>query len=254
MISAKEKKLLDLSVEEMKILRVLSTSATLNVSNIAKASDVPRTTVYFLLQKLQKRGLVDRVKIRGHFEWKSLETTVSPLTRIKKDTVTNIESLVTSYDGIDAIKFIYLKILEHAKSERLYFIQGNEQAKPSISKIDKKFLFNFHQAVKKYGVIVEGVAGEKILSIFKTLSADELASHGDRRVIIHLMPDSIMDTVLVDIIVIKDTVFVVDLSKEKIIEIEFKPFAQTVKAIINYLKIHVRKTDLNAYISGLLKK
>jgi len=61
---------LGLSPKEHAVLAVLQQQPLAHkISKISRESDLPPTTVGFILKKLEKRKLVRRVRSGNHFEW-----------------------------------------------------------------------------------------------------------------------------------------------------------------------------------------
>lgn len=68
--------LLNLSADEGKIIQQLRARASVTVSNLAREIAIPRTTTHFLLKNLQRRGLLQRVTVGKHGEWKLADPTM----------------------------------------------------------------------------------------------------------------------------------------------------------------------------------
>lgn len=256
-------KLLGLSKKEDRIIKFIGAVPHSTVTNIAMETKIPRTTVHFLLKKMAKRGLAERIAVSGHYEWKVFsQTDFSQKLRrllsdfeVKTDILGGIEGQgigVEIYSGKEKVKEIYKNILKAGKNERVYVIQGNKSAKRALEKIEKKYFFNFHKAFKKKGIIMEGVIGESTLDIFKNLAIDELKSHADRLIITHIVPDQFVDFDI-DIIIYGNYVFIVNVEEEKIIFIKNNSIIQALKKLFAFIQDNSKKIDLNAYIKQIIE-
>ena len=63
---------LGLSAKEVMVYTTLLKLNRSTVSNIAKKSEMPRTTIYPLLEKLMQKGIVHIVHIGNHDEWEAI--------------------------------------------------------------------------------------------------------------------------------------------------------------------------------------
>lgn len=256
-------KLLALSKNETKILNLLSGILHSTVTYIALETKISRTTVHFLLNKMAKRELVEKVAVNGHYEWKIFSKTdfSQKLRRLlsgfesKTDILGGIEGQgigVEVYRGKEKIKEIYKNILKVGSNERVYVIQGNKSAKRVLEKIEKEYFFDFHKAFKKKDIIMEGVIGESTLGIFKRLTTKELESHADRSVITHIVPDQFVDFDI-DIIMYSNYVFIINLEEENTIFIKNISIVQALKSLLAFMQANSRKIDLNAYIKQIIE-
>lgn len=256
-------KLLALSKKEDKILAFLAGIPHSKVTDIALETKMPRTTVHFLLKKLSKRGLVERIAVNGHYEWKFLSKTEfsKKLRKLlsgfesKTDILGGIEGQgvgVEVYSGKERIKEIYKNILKVGSNERVYIIQGNKSAKRALEKIEKEYFFDFHKAFKKKDVIMEGVIGESTLDLFKKLTIKELESHADRLIITHIVPDQFVNFDI-DIIIYGNYVFITNLEEENTIFIKNISITQALKSLLAFMQANSRKIDLNAYIKKIIE-
>lgn len=256
-------KLLSLSKKEDKILAFLAGISHSTVTDIAMEIKIPRTTIHFLLKKMAKRELVEKVAVNGHYEWKIFSKTdfSQKLRRLlsdfesKTDILGGIEGQgigVEVYSGKEKIKEIYKNILKIGSNERVYIIQGNKSAKKALEKIEKEYFFDFHKAFKKKGIIMEGVIGESTLEIFKRLMTGELESHANRLIVTHIVPDQFVDFDI-DIIIYGNYVFIINLEEENTVFIKNIFIVHALKSLFAFMQANSRKIDLNAYIKQIIE-
>lgn len=122
-----------------------------------------------------------------------------------------------------------------------------------LKKIGNKYFFDFHDKLRKNEIILEGIAGEKILEIFKKLSKKELESHLNRLLVSYLIPDEYIDFGM-DIISFKKVVYLIDINEAKTIVIKNEIIAKIFKNLIQFMGERARKIDINQYIKELLNK
>lgn len=255
---------LGLSPKEKLILGALEEKESYLTSDLARKTKIARTTVHFLLKKLLRRGLVSRVKAANHKEWQlaereqilgnikslfiGLEQSSEALGRIET-TALGVEVL----RGKNKIKECYRRIFEAGKINRIYFIQGNKSAEVALKKIEKEYFFDFHKELKKRGIIMEGVVGECVLKLFKTLSLWELKSHLGRMIVGHIVPDVYADF-SVDILMFKNTVLIVNIDEENIIILRNDSICKIFKNFFELILEKSKKIDLNSYIKTLIEE
>lgn len=124
-----------LSENEAKVYYAMLSNGPSNVQKIARASGVKRTTIYQILDHLQKEGLV-RVELAGlkqKFAAEDpvkLEAVVEARSQALKDSIPSLRSLFVSdesassvkyYQGMPAIRGIYNELLSKLKPNDYYY-------------------------------------------------------------------------------------------------------------------------------------
>ncbi|HEY4511294.1 MAG TPA: helix-turn-helix domain-containing protein [Candidatus Paceibacterota bacterium] len=247
------KRFMGLSDREFSVLFFLRTAGKKNVSKIAEGTQLPRTTVGFILQELLKRNLVLRISVAGHYEWcirspdviKSQVETVQELWLGKKDHAS--VPVVRIEHGAKAFQTVADAIMALSRGERVFFIQGFLSAQQSLKKFDKKILAVLHEKVRTGKIILDGVAGEKVLDLFHRMSRQELESHRDRPVISYIVPGNYFQTTA-DILIFRDTVLFLNYSDETLLEVRHKMIADSLREVVEFIEDHAKKIDINEYI------
>src|SRR3989344_5166967 len=119
---------LGLDRKEAAVYLALLKLGSATISALGVATDMPRTSLYSILPKLQSRGVVYHGKVKNHTEWKclapkelyrkykenlkNLEAALPDLENIheKRDLVSKI-SPITYYESLDGVKRVYEDIL-----------------------------------------------------------------------------------------------------------------------------------------------
>lgn len=255
---------------ESKVLLALVEFGSMRVSKLGRKANVPRTTAYSVLLRLKDRGFVKRIS-KGHFYrfWR-----VSRLMRIKKLVRAALETFdrdgggtsggivggidsreigITVFRGKREILRAYEQMLTLSKAERVIAIQGNRSAKEALETLDKKYLLSFHEKLKKKGVILEGLNGEYVRTLFERLELPELKSHFGRVIISWLLPDEYMNFG-VDLLVMRDTALFVDIKTELVVIVRHKGIVELLSALTHVAQDHGKKFDMNAFLGEVIEK
>ncbi len=240
---------LGISKKDFKILNKLFGLKNTNVSCLSVEAQVSRTTVTFRLNKMKERGLVEKVKIGGHFEWQ--------LTHFAKNIIfENIESdnfAIKQYFGIENIENVFLKILQNKNKSRIYFAEPYKQTIVLRKKIKPEILSSMAEAFKKSKLISEGISSSQNLDMLKTYDTKVLKSMFGRMTIIYIISDELISFNEM-VIVYGNNVYLFDFVKEVLVEINNKSFAESVSKMILALKNFAQKIDLNQEIEKILKE
>jgi len=60
---------------EIKVFLAILARDCSTPTKVSGASRLPRTTINHILLKLERRGFLERVKVKGHWEWKTVRLT-----------------------------------------------------------------------------------------------------------------------------------------------------------------------------------
>ncbi|HLD26274.1 MAG TPA: BlaI/MecI/CopY family transcriptional regulator [Candidatus Andersenbacteria bacterium] len=264
-MTRKLERLLGLSQRELRVLKALRTDRSTSVTNLTQAINppMPRTTVAHMLKKLQARSLAAQVRVGGHHEWQKAATQeVTEALRKIAHTLEGSEEIGTATrvtrvratvaTGKRGIKALMKKIITAGRKNRVFIIQGNKSAEYGLQRIPSAVYREYHEQLRHHDVIIEGIAGEKITRLFKTLDAALLQSHLNRLVVAYLLPDRFMEFDL-DVAVFGTEVAIIHWQDESVTTIESKELALVFKHLIGFTETHAKKVDLNASIKSELQ-
>src|SRR3989344_892265 len=242
-------RLLGLTEAEASTLMALLKTDPSSVSDIAESSGVPRMAVHSALKRLSSRGLVRKLPDPYRSMWKVknlgkiknvAEEAVQYLEKENKEEAPDGKEIVGKieaedigievFKGVRQVKRVYEETLTLSRAERVYFIQGNKSAEATLGVMDEEYLRSFHAKIKKRGIIVEGVAGEAVLKIFKKLNVPLLRSHMNRLLIGRVIPDEFADFNL-DIFVFRNKAFFVSFEQKIVIALRFEPLVDALLKI-----------------------
>lgn len=260
--SKKDLKILGLKDKEKIIIQTLKDFGRLRPTDLAEKTGVKRTTVNFLLPKLLKQGLINKVKIKRHYEWlindrDKINKLISNLYGyFMTEDITEIINLppdigVEVFRGKKNILAAYEKVLEAGYNSRVFAIQGNRSAL-AAKNLEKSYLNNIQNKFREYKIILEGIFGEKSLSYFKDLSLELLKIYENRLVVCYVAPDSLVDFDL-DILIFKKMVIMINFEKNLVLIIKNEAIYSVILNLFEALKMVSIKINLNDYIKKLIE-
>jgi hypothetical protein len=257
-----KKKALDmigLKEKERNIIAVLKILGSAKVTTISKQSGGVRTTTHFILTTLQKRNIVKKMKVKGHFEW-----TLNDLKDLQKKYSTSLEDLLnfyvdekqivplTTYRGKEILK-ITDEIMGLNRSEQVYWIQGLKSAELMLSVMGSINMEKFYKTLKKRQIILEGIGGENTLKALDKLDIRTMKSHLGRLLVAYIVPDKYIQSE-VDVITYRKKVVLMDFSKKTALSIEHPGICLTIQALFSFMVDHARKVDINSYMLQIMAK
>lgn len=261
----------DFTDAEAKILWVLVEQGAMRVSKISRESSVPRTTVFSALSRLKDRGFVRQMS-KGHKKtWKvvrisrienKVQEGVSHFEREKEPKAAEDEIIggvdtegigIKVYKGKRQILRAYEQMLTLSKSERVFVIQGNRSAKRAIEGLEENYLFAFHEKFKKAHIIMEGISGEYILDLFRSLDTPMLKSHLSRMLVMAVLPDKYIDFSL-DVLIMRKNVIFIDIEKEYVIFIQNSEMVEMFNRFAAYFQDTGEKVNLNRHIWKIIEE
>lgn len=259
---------LGFSAKESGFLSALLGLKRSTVSALGKKTLMPRTTLYTIIEKLEKRGLIHKVGVGNHSEWEvlapdalyrkvksSLNGFKENLPELEKmygaDTAVKIPAVVTSYETHDGMKKAYESILRLSKGERVYSIEGVRSVEAKLKHFKKDYVVEWQETFKKKGVIIEGLTGEGTLSVLKKMDAEHLHAQFGKTVIAGLLPDEYLDFET-DMFCFHNTVVIVIPARDRVVIIQSPEIARMIQNLFRLAQHFSRKIDLNAFVSGLI--
>ncbi len=92
---------LNLSPEEIKIFQVLSSFGSLPILQIAKKTNIPRTTLYRMMESMKKKGLVEEVVDEHRVKYKTTGlTNLEMMVKTKEEETQKLKSLLPSVSNL----------------------------------------------------------------------------------------------------------------------------------------------------------
>lgn len=169
---------LGLKPAHVKILSCTNNIGTIN--EISKLTKIPRTSLYHSLTYLKQRGLILKKKVNKKIFWHCLDLkSYSSLfhTILDRNSGMTSNTVKVSIGSAEMIGILY-ELTELPRLTRIYGIQPQESLLWAVKKVPNKDLTEINRAIKKRGIIVEGVVHENSVKVIKDL--DLLSSMKDR--------------------------------------------------------------------------
>ena len=249
------------NIREAAVLRALAGGQTESVSNLAKQSGQPRTSVHAVLQRLHDHGWVRKVSVGKRTHWRL----VSPA-RIRRKIATFLESLeqthtthlpdsgveridlkevgIKVFQGREQIQAAYVQFFQKP-DQRLYVVQGHQFVIAYQSSVfTKESELLLKQVMSSNNVIIEGVMAESNLHAILAMDADPAYVEAVFSVpyIINVVPDELLDFPLECIISSTSVAFSLP-SQQLFITISQPNLVQFCNSYLRLLLVSARKVN-----------
>lgn len=257
--------ILDLSRKERKVLTVLKKerSTPLEISRITK---VTRPSVYVILEKLKKRGLVTTKIEQGRKYWllenprkieETLYATKKYLLNISEDTEEvhgRSESNITIYKKTKDIQNLIPAIIKEAQNNHLYGFQGSNQEIGWSKIFSEKSTNEINRLVKKNKIIVEGIMPDHwFVEHTKEWGKAWAEGFSGRMTIAHEIDKKYFKHGG-QLFATKKAVYLFSLNESIAIEIRNSEIQKMVVAMLDYMQSHAKKIDPNEILRTLLEQ
>lgn len=224
--------ILGLRKHEKLVLSAIS-SESKHISLISRHTKIARTSLLYILKKLEKRGLVIRIQIQKMYYWKS--DTVNALRAIN-----NSGSEITVYEGKESILNMYERLIDLPQNTRIKGIQPDKSIKQAIKHVDVKEWDRINKIIKDKKFVVEGIVHEKSVdTILKELGKDgaKIAYNSfiGRLEDYVKIPDDFAD-VESEIYIFGRSVYILNWGKEMALEIRNKDMVELLTAMFSCVK------------------
>lgn len=259
-------KLLDLSVKEAKVLISLR-ECHKTVLEIAVETDISRPSVYDILIKLKKRGLVTSSILHGKKTWGFMsEKELSDVLYETKKAVLGFadgkeeiggvtDGIVTVHRGVEAIKKVVFQMIEHRKNERFlcYTSFSDILDKGWLTIFTPDEINNFNRIVKKNAIISELVAPEHwIEKHFEKMGVSWAKDYEGRSSSSVSLPEKYFQH-SGQIFAFKDVLYLLALNDKMIIEIRHSDIQKMILAMYSFMKERGETIDVNKRLRELIE-
>ncbi len=216
---------------------------------LAKETGIPRSTVYFLLEKLKKRGFVFETNINGKRTWSLIKSS--------KDIIDNnkIEQnpFIKIYRTKDEINQFLNYLLEN-KNDRLKGFSGDNISTGWKKNVGIKKIIEFNNVIKNESLISELITSNKYFKKqIEEMGTDWAQSHSDRPCEFHIIPKK-YSAHSGQIFMKSDSIYFIDMNKPLIIEIRESSIKTMMEFLFSFIKDNTPSTNINEYIEKILKE
>ena len=165
--------------ESERLIIHATTKMAKSITKLAGITEIPRTSLLYMLKKLENRGLVKQIRIGKRTRWKSviekpLRSLASAYARsvIDLDINPHMENGVILYSGMPALFSIFENLIHLPKYSRILALQPDNSLRHALRK-NKVFEFlRINEAIKRQKFIVEGIVHERsVETVVKELGA-----------------------------------------------------------------------------------
>jgi len=226
--------------EKMVLKSLLSVNTPLKIS---RQLDLPRSTVYFILEKLKTRGLVKNERKGKKLFWS--------LRKDDNDEITtdsaNKNNSVKIYDD-DKLIDEFLEKITSASGSRLKIYSGDNIIDGWKRNVGVEKIIKFNQQLKENNLVSDWVASAVPLDEqIKAFGKNWLESFVQKPTEAHLI-DTVYMRHGAQIFLKNDKVFLANFDKPIVIEIKNPEIAKMFSTIIDFFKDHTKKINLSEQI------
>ncbi len=264
-ILSEEIKLLGLSNKELRVLNALRAgkSTPLTMSVYAR---VRRPTVYQILPRLNKRGLIKSNIQNGKKYWsqakdgdlnKKLYETKKVLLNFeegKEEIFGLFDSTVVVYRGAITIRKLMKDIFKNHKNQKIYGIQSDTTTSGWNKIFGVEGTNEINRSIKKNGIIVECILPsgwfERQAKLFDKKWAKDFVG---RSAVTHEIDEEYFQNAG-QIFIFKNSLYLIAMKEEIIIEIKNSEIQKLILSMFHFIQDNSRKIDVNAILRELIKE
>jgi len=270
---------LGLSIQEINLLvsihkQLTAPSATqpttsspanmMTILELSKTASIPRTTLYYMLEKLKERKLVVRKKLNKKFYW--ILGDASEVLFPKKELGPNHPDTTGFSPAPNShVEFLFgedmMKVLENIallpKNKRIYGIQPEQSLLSAIKNGGHERFLHVNETIKRKNIIVEAIVHEHAFEhIIPLLSKGEIApllkSISGRLADTSGIPNDYLSTTNAEIYLYDDVVSIINWQAGFGITIRDKNVFGLIFELFKSLKYMLKKYDQNDKIARML--
>ncbi len=212
---------------------------------ISRDSGIPRSTVYFLLLKLEKRGFVEKQMVGKKKRWILQNSTLKE----KSSEDPSIKIYKTAREIED-----FLLHMTTEDKNRIKSLSGNNISNGWRKNVGNNSMIKFNNLIKKNGLISELITSSKYFEEqYNDLGEDWGHSFADRPCEFHFFPDRYINH-SGQIFIKSDNVFLIDMNIPIIIEIKNKNISRMIQSMFEFIKDNTPTGDVNELIRKIMIK
>ena len=255
--------LLGLHTKERTVLRALSRGHYTPYA-IAHHTHLSRTTVYDILSRLHKRGLVRKVITHGKRIWKYTEPetlaqllltarneVLHPHKHVDAITVSKRES-ITVYRGANTIRELTHNMFKSPTQQRFRSLQGDRQRIHWEQVFSSDDTNTINKYIKNNAIVVDSIVPKKWYERHaESLGVQWIQNFIDRTTEAHEV-DSSYFTHGAQLWIFHDCVYLVSLREEVVIAIQNSEIQKMILSMFEHMKDHAEHIDANAVLREYL--
>lgn len=265
-IDSKTAKILGLDKDDLFVLQKLD-AKSLKIAEISKETKIPRTSLYYMLPKLENRGFIYQTKKGSKIFWRKNKNIKDTYEKALNALITPEEQNVSFNISSDKTKISVLKkekilqifedIANLAPRTRIYGIQPDTSFLHAIEYISLEHLLRINNVIKQKHIIMEGIIHERSLdSVEKIFSKNDLKkfleSFGGRSADTATLPSNYLESTISEIYLYNDTIALINWKEKIAVTIQNKDVYELLKAMFDSTKYMLKKYDQNEKIARKL--
>lgn len=272
-ISKETAEILGLSKAELSIIDSLESKdqseRNMSIVNISKETNIPRTSLYYMLPKLERRGFIEmkrnnkrvywRKSTDEYFEGKYIRTIESVIEKkINPISPTADNQGIRVLRGTDQLLTVFNEIAGLHTKSRAYGIQPDASLVQVVKNVPTAKAIKFCDDVKEKGIIIEAIVHEKSVDSIKNTLTDKrtaqelLKSFGGRSADTVKMPDNFLSNTKAESYLYDNKVSLLNWEKGIAVIIEDNDIFHLVKEMFNSTKYLMERYDQNEKIAKKL--
>lgn len=257
-----------LSPSDRHIIRALS-SHQLTIAELAAATAIPRTSLYYMLPYLKQRGFVEHIKLHKKIYWQKVpdsqieETYTNALKEIglAKDDVQNKvispKASITFYKGNAQVIQVLQELADLPFRSRFMGIQPEASIINAINNNPLQKIVAFNEKIKESEIIAEGIIHETgTETMTKALSKESrdklLKSFAGRSADTVKLPEGFLNHVQAEIYIFQNNVAIVNWQEEFAVIIRNKDVTELITGMFTSTKYLLERYDQNEKIAKKL--
>ena len=272
-ISKENAEILGLSKAELSIIDSLeardSKNKDLSIINIAKVTGIPRTSLYYMLPKLEKRGFIEMKRNNKKIFWRKSRDedfqrkylrTLRDVTEKELNQFSPIQddNRIQVLRGTNQLLTVFDELINLPNKSRFYTIQPDASFSQVIKKIPVSEALKVGNRIKSKEIIVESILHEKSVDSIKNNLSDKkslkdlLASLGGRSADTVKMPEGFLSNTKAEAYLYGDKISLLNWDKEIAVVIKDKDIFHLVKEMFNSTKYLMERYDQNEKVAKKL--
>lgn len=237
----------NLKKDELRVIKLLVKGKSYTMSVLADLTDIPRTSLYPIIERLQNRNLIKRQPGRGG-KISLRQETISQINNEAK------QEGVIFHIGRENLTSLYEKLGEMAKKDRFYIIETTKSIIAMTAKIPNEKIIELNEFYGQNELIAEAILPESFLKqkiiLLKeaghSVSEYFKAMH-ERMYAVYTVPDELL-TFNAEVLIVKNLIFLVNWEDDIAYEIRDEEITKLIKAMYKSFTMAGQKINFNEVI------
>jgi len=266
MKQSERRDLLLLSKNEALLLSLFNADSKHTPVTLSKICSIPRPTIYLVLERLKKRGLIYSIKHSGRKYWHktSLSILDEQLSIVKNKVAKknfNYQRLkiskgtdLTIYRGRETIHDLFKSLIDNHNGNRMLGIFGDLSANAWDETFSPEDINSINQRIIQKDMITEVITSkmhlQKEIELFGQGWVDNFVGRAAQT---HFLDSKYLDYES-QLFIFGHKVYLVSMSESLFIEIKNKQIAKLLISLIKFVEEHTPTVDINKLLREMINK